>query len=213
MEIRNCKSRSDKLKSPCVIGLTGGIASGKSTVARLFERLGAAVIDADAIAKETLRTPEISGAIRREWGETVFGADGFSDRAKIAALVFGDAEKLKKLIAWMHPPILREMRVQLDRALANPGVPLIVIDAPLLMEGETHTWCDALLFVEAGDQTRARRAASVRGWEKDELARREARQMPLEEKRRRADAVVRNDAEESETFEQVQSLFQKWKRQ
>ncbi len=213
MTIANQKSEIRNQKSPAVIGLVGGIASGKSTVARLFERLGAVVIDADAIAKEMLRTPAVAEAVRREWGEALFGADGFPDRARIGRLVFGDAEKLKKLIGWIHPPILREMRAQLDRALADAAVPLIVIDAPLLLEGETHSWCDALLFVEAGPEARARRATSVRGWEPGELARREAHQVPLAQKRRRADAVVRNDGEESETFEQVQSLFQEWKRQ
>jgi len=215
-EIRNlsaeASAKADQ-KSPVVVGLVGGIASGKSTVARLFQRLGATVIDADAIAKEMLRTPAVSDAIRREWGAGLFGADGAPDRAKIAALVFDDAEKLKKLNGWVHPPVLREMRAGLDKALADPAAPLIVIDAPLLMEGELHAWCDALVFVEAGAETRARRAGSDRGWAPGELARREARQAPLEEKRRRADAVVRNDGEESETFEQVQSLFRKWVRQ
>lgn len=195
---------------PKVIGVAGGVASGKSTVAGMFARLGAVVIDADVISKEMLNTPDVVRRVREAWGEGVLDAQGRPDRRKIADIVFGDPAELKRLTSWTHPLTIAEMRARLDRAAVDVKTPLIVIDAPLLLEGPSHTWCDAIVFVEAAPDRRRIRAQRARGWSEGEVERREARQAPLDDKRRRADAVVRNDGVEDETFEQVKRLFSQW---
>lgn len=193
-----------------VIGLLGGIAAGKSAVAVMFARLGAEVIDADAIAKDVLASPEIAQRVAQAWGADMLDAQGRPDRARIAKEVFGDPEKLRRLTGWIHPPTLEVMRGRLDRALADADVPLVVIDAPLVLEGPLKDWCDALVFVEAGAATRNRRARQHRAWTEQEIERRETHQISIEEKRRRADAVVRNDGPPEEAFAQVEELFRTW---
>ena len=195
--------------NPKVIGLTGGIASGKSLVAAMFAELGAAVIDADAIAREVLRSPEVAERLRKGWGHETF-RDGRPDRARIAGIAFSDPEKLKELTDWVHPPTLREMRAQLDRALEDRGVPLIIIDAPLLIEADLAPWCDALVFVDAADPLRLARARADRGWSDDELLRREAAQAPLAEKRARASVVLDNNGSAEDTRAAVAQLFRQW---
>jgi dephospho-CoA kinase len=195
---------------PKVIGVAGGVAAGKSTVAGMFARLGAVVIDADEIAKEMLKTPEVVRRVREAWGGRALDAGGLPDRRRIAEIVFGNPAELKRLTDWTHPPTLAEMRARLDRAAADPSTPLVVVDAPLLLEGASQSWCDAVVFVEAAPARRETRAQRSRGWTEGEVARREACQAPLDEKRRRADAVVRNDGAEDETFEQVKRLFRQW---
>jgi dephospho-CoA kinase len=195
--------------TPKVIGLTGGIASGKSSVAAIFARLGAAVIDADAIAREVLRSPEIAEKLRKSWGHETF-RDGRPDRARIAQIAFGDPAKLKELTGWVHPPTLREMRAQLDRALADRGVPLIIIDAPLLIEADLAPWCNALIFVDVADPLRLARARADRGWSDDEVLRREAAQASLAEKRARASIVLDNNGSMEDTRAAVARLFRQW---
>ena len=193
-----------------VIGLAGGIAAGKSTVAGLFARLGAVVIDADVIAKEMLSAPEVLRAIRQAWGTEALDADGRPDRKKIAQIVFGDPEQLARLNSWVHPPTIAEMGRQLDRALVDPAVALVVVDAPLLLEGRLHEWCDAIVFVEAGRNARLRRAECARGWSAEELDQRESNQAPVAEKRSRADVELDNSGSVEETFSQVERLYNQW---
>jgi len=200
---------SSAFRKPKVLGLTGGIASGKSTVAGMFARLGAAVIDADAIAREALGSPEVSEKLRKNWGKELF--DGKRpNRARVAVVAFGDPEKLRELTDWVHPPVIREMRAQLRRARASRRVPLIVLDAPLLIEADLAPWCDAVVFVDAARALRAERARSARGWPEREIRRRESAQAPLAEKRRRADARIDNNGSEEKTRASVSRLFRRW---
>jgi dephospho-CoA kinase len=196
-------------RKPKVIGLTGGIASGKSSVAAIFAALGAVVIDADAIAREVLRSPEVAAKLQKSWGREAFHG-GRLDRARIAEIAFADPAKLKELTGWVHPPTLREMRAQLDRALTDRSVPLVIVDAPLLIEADLAPWCDALLFVEAAEPLRLARARADRGWSDDEVCRREAAQAPLAEKRTRASVVLENNGSLEETRAAVARLFRQW---
>ncbi len=196
-------------RRPKVIGLTGGIASGKSAVAAMFAKLGAAVIDADAIAREVLRSPEVAEKLRKTWGHEMFHA-GQPDRERIAQIAFRDPARLKELTDWVHPPTLREMRAQLDRAFEDRGVPLIILDAPLLIEADLAAWCDAVVFVDAADPLRRARARADRGWSDDEVLRREAVQAPLAEKRARASAVLDNNGSAEDTRAAVAQLFRQW---
>jgi len=193
-----------------VIGLTGGIAAGKSTIAQMLADLGAEVIDADQIAHEVLESPGVCAILRREWGESVFGSDGHPDRAGIAERVFRNPDELKALNGWVHPPTCKEVRARLDRALRdNPGR-FVVIDAPLLVEAELDRRCDVVLFVEADPKVRNARTKAARGWGPDEIARREAAQDTLSEKRRRANVIIDNNGSREETLAQVKRCFQQW---
>ncbi len=192
---------------PMVVGLLGGVASGKSTAARFFEACGARVIDADRLAHQALEQPEVVEAIRTRWGEEYMNASGKPDRARIAEQVFGDAGRLSELTRWVHPPTLRMIREELKDALAANAAPLIVIDAPLLVEAGIDDWCDRLIFVEADPARRIERVRGERNWSDDELSRREAHQQPEDEKRRRADYVIDNNGSPEETREQVGRLF------
>jgi len=186
-----------------VIGLLGGVASGKTTVAKIFEELGAAVIDADALAHEQLQRPETKTLIRKEWGEAPFAGDGAVDRLKLARIAFATRSNVERLNAIMHPPILRAMRKRIRELQESQRPPAIVCDAALLAESGAEGVCDALVFVHTRDEDRLRRAHRERGWTAEELMRRERLQMPLERKRRLADYVVNNSGPLESTAQQV----------
>lgn len=174
------------------IGLIGGVGSGKSTVASMLARKGLVVIDSDAQAKACLEEPEVKRELARWWGAGVIGPDGTVDRRAVADIVFADPAQRSRLEKLVHPLVARRRAEARERARAS-GAAGIVIDAPLLLEAGADRECDAVIFVDAPLEHRLARVGR-RGWDGAELARREAAQLPLEEKRRRADAVVVNDA-------------------
>jgi dephospho-CoA kinase len=177
-----------------VIGVVGGIGSGKSEVARALGRLGCVVADSDALAREILTRPAVRDELVAWWGAGVLGADGQVDRAAVARIVFNDPWARRRLEGLVHPLIHAERRELIDR-VAREGagtVPAVVVDAPLLFEAGVDRECDAVIFVEAPWEVRLERVKRTRGWDAAELERREAAQMPLEEKRRRSGFVVDN---------------------
>jgi len=193
------------------VGLTGSIGAGKSTVARLLERLGAAVVDADALARRATDDPEVLAAVARELGQdlVVEGPDGRRlDRQATAARVFGDPDALAKLNAIVHPWVRRraaEEMAALERSGAPP--PVIVHDVPLLFEAGLQGDYDAVVVVDAPAELRARRLAERSGLSADEVARRESAQLPAHEKVARADHVVVNAGDLSELEAQVARLW------
>ncbi|MBI3465228.1 MAG: dephospho-CoA kinase [Planctomycetes bacterium] len=194
-----------------IIGIIGGVGSGKSTVAKQFGRLGAAVLEADRIGHEVLRREDVRAAVRQRWGEEVFESQGEVDRSRLARMVFGsDAvadQERKYLEHLVHPLIGAELEEQLDAARNDPGAAAVVIDAALLVEAGWDRLCDCLVFVEARPGQRLQRAAMSCGWGPEEVAARERAQDSLIVKRRRADYVVDNSGSEIETFQQVERLF------
>ena len=194
---------------PLVVGLTGGVAAGKSTVAAIFARLGARIIDADAIAHRVLDSHEMRDRLRGEFGDEALNDEGRPDRKKIGEIVFGDPDALRRLTALVHPLTIEEMRSQL-RAAVRDKAPLVVIDAPLLIEADLDDWCDRILFVETDPERRTARAAGSRDWADDELHRREQSQKSLDEKRKLADAVIDNNGPREETLAQVERLYREW---
>jgi len=193
---------------PLVIGLLGGIAAGKTTVAGMLARLGARVVSADAIARALLHEPAVRHRIAARWGDEVLGVAGQVNPQALARRVFGHPEALAALEAITHPAILTRMREQIATAQATPDVAAIVVDAPLLLEAELDRLCDLLVFVDCPHEVRAARVAAERGWDADELGRREAHQQPLDTKRERARFVVNSNTAPETTFEQVQALWQ-----
>ncbi len=189
-----------------VIGLTGGICSGKSTVAAELAELGCAVIDADAVGHELLEDPEVRDELVRRLGEGILSAEGRPDRERIARIVFDSPEALARLNAVMHPRMRDRMARRIDQLRRAGGCPAVVLDAALLLETDWHELCDTIVFVDAPPAQRLQRA-KARGWDADELQRRENSQKPLDTKATSADHVIDNSSSLSYLREQVCSVF------
>lgn len=179
---------------PVVIGLAGGIGSGKSEVARALAEFGCVVSDSDKAAREALDRRDVRDTLVEWWGPEVLGDDGRIDRKRVAAVVFGDPEQRLRLEELVHP-IVRQSRDELIDLASEAGAPGAVIDAPLLFEAGLDTECDAVVFVDAPRETRLNRVRETRGWDEAELERREKVQIPLDAKRRRSDYEVVNNAD------------------
>jgi dephospho-CoA kinase len=179
-----------------VLGVLGGIASGKSHVARRLAGPEGVVIAADDLAHAALEAPEVRAEVVAAFGPGVVGAGGAIDRAALAAVVFRDTASRRRLEGWIHPWVRARIYAALEEARCE-GRPRVVLDVPLLLENDAQHGlvrvCDHLVFVEVDASERERRVRATRGWEPGELARREAAQLPLDQKRRRATVVVRNE--------------------
>lgn len=195
---------------PLIIGLLGGIASGKSYVAEQLQRLGAEILDADRAGHEVLRLPEVEESIRQRWGESVFGPDGHIDRSALGRMVFTPGERgsadLQALETLTHPRI-GEQLARAARSAAQRGVPAIVLDAPVMMKAGLDRICDKIIYVDAPDEVRLKRA-QARGWTEEEFRRREATQEPLEVKRSRADVILDNSSAPESIQAQVAAFWQ-----
>lgn len=176
------------------LGLLGAPGAGKSHAARAFAQLGAAVIDADALARAELDAPAVARTLAEWWGPEVLAAGGGVDRVAVARRVFGDdaaaAVERARLEGLIHPRVNAARAAALARHRADPSVAAVVEDCPLLLERGLEGGCDVLVLVETPQAVRRERVARGRGWDTDELARREKSQLPLDTKRRRADYVL-----------------------
>lgn len=179
-----------------MIGLVGGIAAGKSAVARALSRhLRILTLDADQSGHRGLRSEEIRSRLVERFGERILGGDGEVDRKVLAREVFGTTPEhqcnrhdLERIV---HPWIRADLETQLREARAARQVDVILLDAPVLLESGWDEICDAVAFIDTPLEQRAARAAT-RGWSLEELHTREKNQLPLDEKRRRSSFVVSN---------------------
>ena len=209
----NERKAGPRTAGPLVLGVLGGIASGKSTAARLLAGPDGVVISADELAREALDSPAVLERVKTRFGAAAIGPDGRADRAELARLVF-DAERGPELLAelegWTHP-LVRDRIGERLRAARAAGASRIVLDVPLLLENDAQhglaRLCDVLVFVDVHDAERERRAQSTRGWKSGEVARREALQLPLAVKKRRAHHVLPNDQGLHELEEAVARLL------
>lgn len=190
-----------------VIGLAGGIGSGKTLVARQLAQLGCAVIDSDLLARQMLDEPACRAQIVRRWGDRVVGADGAIDRKALAAIVFADDAQLRSLEAIIHPAVHRERARLREEYACNDSILAIVEDCPLLFEKGLDAECDVTIFVASSRATRLRRVAASRGWSERDLVAREKMQWELDIKAQRADYVVSNDADEADCLRQVSRIL------
>jgi dephospho-CoA kinase len=193
--------------SRTVIGLVGGIASGKSTVAALLaEERKALCLDADAIARRVLERPDVQRALARRF-PGARGPDGRMDRRKLARRVFSDRRALDDLERLTHPRI----RAALERALRRARERTVVIDAALLQETGADGLCDVVVYVACPARTRRRRARA-RGWTEAEHRAREARQWSCRRKRALADHTVWNGGDPGRTRREVRRMLQRIER-
>jgi len=191
-------------KRPLVIGLLGGIASGKSTVARIFEKHGLTLLDADREAHRVTRQPAVQRQLAARFGAGILRANGSLDRRRLADLVFADRAARADLEGIVHPRVRAALLVGLDAARAQGRS--VLLDVPLLLENGLIDRCDICVFVDSAAATRRTRATD-RGWDPDEIRRREANQASLPVKKSRCAYTILNDGSLEETDGQVKALL------
>ena len=195
---------------PPVIGILGGIASGKSLVARELQNRGAVVLSADQAGHEVLREAAVEQAARERWGPEVFDSEGHIVRSRLAQVVFAPPPDGPRELAYLeqltHPRIGTRLKSELDRLLLDPRTPAVVLDAPVMIKAGWNGFCDHLVFVEAPRELRVWRARQ-RGWSQEDFDRREAAQESLNAKRDLADVVIDNSGTPEATAEQVDDLW------
>jgi dephospho-CoA kinase len=193
-----------------LIGLTGNIATGKSEVARLLAGLGARAIDADRVAHEVMRPGGPAyGTVVRAFGPEILAGDGAIDRARLGAIVFRDADALRRLEAAVHPATIAEVDRRIDEAIE----PVVVVEAIKLIEAGMHRDYDALWVVTAPRTLQIARLVASRGLTAAEAALRVDAQPPQEEKAALADRVFVNDGDLEDLRQKVEAAWdQLWKR-
>jgi len=193
--------------TPIIVGLTGNIGSGKSSVARRLEALGAAIIDADALAREATRDEAVLARIAGELGPELV-VDGQLDRAATAERVFADPGARERLDAIVHPWVRRASDARVAELRASPAPPpVIVLDIPLLYENGLESGCDAVVVVDAPLEARVARVSGRSGLDAGAVRARDAAQMPLADKVARADFVIDNAGPEIRLDAQVDALW------
>jgi dephospho-CoA kinase len=190
-----------------IIGIAGGIGSGKSFVAGLFAELGCAILDSDAHVRQAYGDPQVLAALRQWWGDEVLRPDGSVDRSRIAGRVFHDPRERKRLEGLLHPMVARLREREMEKLALNPGVVAFVWDTPLLFEAGLNSRCDAVAFVDTPLELRLRRVSRSRGWDEAELQKREKLQWPLDRKREISDYIIENTADVGVVRDQVRDVL------
>ncbi len=201
-------SRAESVQPP-VVGILGGIGSGKSSVVRCVAGLQLKIIDADRIGHDLLLDKEIQASLRATFGDEIFSEPNVVNRSKLAEKVFGTTTehnlartRLNKII---HPAIRREINQRI--ASVDEQIDAVILDAALLLEGNWDEKCDWLIFVDTPLAIRQKRVMENRGWSQDELARREATQWSIGQKKDRADFLVDNSGPIEEAAAQMEQIF------
>jgi dephospho-CoA kinase len=189
-----------------LVGLTGGLATGKSTVAEAFRQLGCVVIDADVLAREVVEPGEPALAdVVSEFGREVLGPDGALDRKRLGTIVFGDSDKRRRLEALTHPRIRARFTRRLEELAGRDFDGIVVFDAAVMIESGGYRDMDRLVVVVTDAQTQRARALQRDG-DREDVERRIASQMPLAEKARLADYVVDNSGDRAATLAEVRRV-------
>lgn len=188
-----------------ILGLIGGIGSGKSFAAEEFVKRGGYLIAGDTLGHEALRQDEIKADIVKRWGPGVLDETGRIQRRKLGTIVFGNLEELRALEAIVFPFIGKRIREEIAKANAAK---FIVLDAAVMMEAGWDHNCDRVIYVDAPAEVRRRRLLEKRGWSEAEIAAREQAQLPVEDKRRRADFIIENAGPPEKMAPQVRKILE-----
>jgi dephospho-CoA kinase len=190
-----------------ILGLIGGIGSGKSAVAKTLAAQGGRVVDADADAKRTLLDPAVIEQLVDWWGRDILDTAGLINRHAVASIIFDDPVQKQRLESLIHPIVAMRRDQQIELAMADDSVKFIVLDVPLLLEAGYDKLCDRIIFVDTSRETRLSRLRQFRGWDEAELDRREKNQWPLDKKKKFAHDVVDNNASEAAIVTQVSRIL------
>jgi len=193
-----------------VLGIVGGIGSGKSAVAAEFVRRGGFLIDADVLGHEALKQADIKQEIVASWGREVLNDQGEINRRALGKIVFADADQRKKLEALVFPWIERRIHEEIGRAQVDAGVQWIVLDAAIMIETGWSRVCDKIVFVDTPLEVRRQRSQRSRGWTEQEFRMREQAQLAVEGKRSQSDAVIDNSGSLDDLSKQVDRLLIEW---
>ncbi len=210
----NVRSASSTARSdehalrPVIIGLIGGVASGKSTAASHLSSLGALWLDSDKAAREVLHWPEVIQQLRSQFGDEVIDSQGLPDRKAIAARVFGDDEPQIRQRRWLEQLIHPRVRQLTEQRIVDAGdtYPAILIDAPLLLEAGWGPRCDRILMIDTPESNRMQRAME-RGWSAEEFRKREQSQLSIDQKRNSASDIIRNDGTVQQLYERLNEFW------
>lgn len=194
-----------------VIGLTGSIATGKSTVSLMFDDFDIPVIDADKVARQVVVPGEKAyNDIVKVFGEEILREDRTLDRKKLGSIVFADEEQRKKLNSIIHPEIRKKMLHDRDQ-FVKQGARCVVLDIPLLYESKLTHFVDKVIVVYADPDVQLKRLMERNGYTEEEARQRIDSQMPAKEKAALADAVIDNNGTKAESYEQLEKILLEWK--
>jgi len=192
-----------------IVGLTGGIASGKSATATIFQKLGARVIDADTISRDVmLPQTECWQKVTAVFGKKILKDDLTINREKLGNIVFSDQQQLLHLNRLVHPAILREIECLLTRIEKEDSEAVVIIDAALLVETGVYRRCDKLIVISAKEETQLNRLVKRDGLSPDAAQKRIDAQLPLGEKVKVADYLITNDGSLEALQAEATSIFQ-----
>ncbi|MGI1832878.1 MULTISPECIES: dephospho-CoA kinase [Bacillus] len=193
-----------------VIGLTGGIASGKSTVSQMIKEKGIRVVDADIIAKEAVSkgSPALHQIVQT-FGEEVLLPNGELNRQQLGAIIFSDEEKRKQLNAIVHPEVRKEMLEQRDEGVSNNET-FVVLDIPLLFESKLEGLVDRIIVVYTTPELQLSRLMNRNDLSEEEALNRIHSQQPLEEKCQKADRVIENTKDLAFMRKQLENILNEW---
>jgi dephospho-CoA kinase len=195
------------------VGLTGGLACGKTFVGEALEKLGCLLIQADELGHEVLAPGgEAHAGVVREFGPGILTEDGHIDRAALATQVFGDPERLARLNSLVHPPVLRrEEELIAGYAAAHPDG-IAVVEAAILIEAGSYRRFDRIIVVTCDEEQQLERAMRRPGAVEADARARLSRQMPLAEKRKFADFVINTSGEKEDTLRQTRAVYEALRR-
>ena len=193
-----------------VIGITGGIASGKSTIAKMLKSLGASVINADEICHRLINTKPISQKIINRWGDHLQDKYGRIERDKLGEIVFSDRKEISTLNKMIHPEAIKRIKNRITKLRNQSTTVAIVLDAALLVESDLIDICDIILFVDTRKNTCKERVKNSRKWPTGEITKREKFQSSLREKKKIADIVICNNRYQTDTLKQVKDFWQQF---
>lgn len=193
-----------------VIGIAGGIASGKSTTAKMLGSLGANIIDADKICHRLINTKDIVQKITDRWGDHLKNEHSKIDRHKLGEIVFADKKELSALNKIIHPKVINRIKSRIANLKDEATTKAIVLDAALLVESNLIDICDIMLFVNTKKSTCKTRVQESRKWPLDEITKRERFQDSLRRKREIADIVINNNQSQADTLKQVKDFWRQF---
>ena len=191
-----------------LIGITGIIGSGKTSVAKILGEFGGSVFDADESAKKVAQKPEVLSQVRDKFGENVLTAKGQLNRSKMAELVFQNSDQLIKLNQIIHPHVREQMWEFVSRKQKDPACAMIIIDAPLIYETDLYKHLDLIIVVAADQETCINRVKKRNNLTREQILTRMAAQIPLSEKIKKADFQINNDQNLSDLIPRMKKIYQ-----